>query len=140
MKFHPDEFKPPAEIVRLITQHCLQPCLCKIEGEAKKALPVNVEVHMAESSEWAEIASGGKSDVNSEPVGIARIRIRHTVRPNRDLFCVQAVFHRDAVIPDTGFSGFRISGELRNDGGAWKIDLKGQTMVYNDYHWDGWFW
>ena len=142
MRFHPDEFSPDRDLAWKVVSDHLQQSILRYEKEAGRAICVTLLLSHGPRDDRVGSFSGEFSpDTTNEPIGEVRLRFRRTVRTDRVLYCAETFFKPNSVVPGSGFSGFRCSGEVLGEWPEVIVRARGgYTNIHNDFSPSGWFW
>ena len=142
VEFHPDEFIPDKDVAWLVSRMDVQRLIRPFEEQVERPLCVRVVLCAGKKEiELGPVSGTAAPDNQNSPVGMLKLRFRQTFRKDRILYCAHALYDPDAVLPGSGFSGFKASGEVLLEQGESSVKPRGVLVnLYNDFSWTGWFW
>jgi hypothetical protein len=140
--YHPDEFLASEDLAWLVVREDLQRLVKKYERQVRKPLCLLLVLSSGPEDRPTGRFSGKIApDSENEPIGELRLRFRRTVRHDRVLYCAEAHFLPDSVLPGSGFTGFHCSGEVLGLAPDLQAKSRGTvTNLYNHPEWSGWLW
>ncbi len=132
-----DEFEPDWRVIERIILVALQPKMLVCEQQRGFSMAARLTV-------WVRDAPGGAWIVSSSAInppevdlhGEIRLRCRRTYRPERILFRLESVYPN--LDPETGFTGFSVSGDVLVGPDEITVRPKSWTGQYNVLTWSGW--
>jgi hypothetical protein len=130
-----DEFLPGEELRFAVVEQILLPHLAALHEEGVPPLSGELSVWVREAAGYAAPFSSGAYSVAAVDFEV-RCRFRRTFRRSRCLFFLQARLSRP--LPNTGFSGFKLSGEISEESGAYLAKLKSKVGHYHQQEWLRW--
>jgi hypothetical protein len=118
----------PAQVAQIAMRDLVTPIVRDIESQLKEPLPARVTYR----SPPTEFMMGA-----GEPRGEIRLVCKSLFRPGSFRVFAEAVYR--GVAPSTGFSGFKLSGNVRMDGDiARAAEQYTYTIRYNVWEFKDW--
>ena len=130
MRFHKSETSVPSAWHEMVIDDVLVRRLRACENQIGIALPTQVVVCVGPIEEPPRTL-----DPRSSTLDTARLRFRSTIRSNRHLFQIEAIFY---LLHPNGFSGLHLSGEMIQEADGIDLRETGVTFIYNNREWWGW--
>lgn len=137
---HCDEFCPEPELVAAMLRAVIAPKLRDLRKQTGSQVCCSVSVLNGEGASWppACICAEPVADA-CQTTGQVRVAFRHAFQDTRKLFHARAEFPEDVVLPESGYSGFTIHGDLRLVDGSWGVRATGYVIEYNSWgKWRRW--
>ena len=126
----------PPDVVDLIVDQAVLPCLRRIEKDLH--VPLSLSVRQGASPEKTARSLGTPSPPEGEVVvGTAQVNVRKNYGGDRFIFRVEVVFPR-TLSPETGFSGFSVPGSVTVVDNGYRLESDTWTVQYNVWDFKGW--